>query len=66
MDAISNINKEIKSTVLMVTHDPFAASFCNRIVFIKDGKVKMEIASSGNRKDFFDRILEVQSVIGGE
>ncbi|MDK2564333.1 ABC transporter ATP-binding protein [Romboutsia sedimentorum] len=66
MNIISNINKEIKSTVLMVTHDPFAASFCNRIVFIKDGKVKMEIASSGNRKDFFDRILEVQSVIGGE
>ncbi len=66
MNTILNINNEIKSTVLMVTHDPFAASFCNRIIFIKDGKIKMEIASSGNRKDFFDRILEVQSVIGGE
>lgn len=66
MGTISKMNDEIKSTVLMVTHDPFAASFCKRIIFIKDGKIKMEIASNGDRKKFFDKILEVQSVIGGE
>ena len=66
METISKMNDEIKSTVLMVTHDPFAASFCKRIIFIKDGKIKMEITSNGDRKKFFDKILEVQSVIGGE
>ena len=66
MTTLSKMNDEIQSTVLMVTHDPFAASFCRRIIFIKDGKIKMEIASNGDRKKFFDKILEVQSVIGGE
>lgn len=66
MRTISKMNEEIESTVLMVTHDPFAASFCRRIIFIKDGKIKMEITSNGDRKKFFDKILEVQSVIGGE
>lgn len=66
MGTISKMNEEVESTVLMVTHDPFAASFCKRIIFIKDGKIKMEITSNGDRKKFFDKILEVQSVIGGE
>ncbi|MEW8957481.1 ABC transporter ATP-binding protein [Clostridium sp.] len=66
MTTLSKMNDEIQSTVLMVTHDPFAASFCRRIIFIKDGKIKMEITSNGDRKKFFDKILEVQSVIGGE
>lgn len=66
MNTISKMNSETNTTVLMVTHDPFAASFCKRIIFIKDGKIKLEIVSSGDRKKFFDKILEVQSVIGGE
>lgn len=65
MHTILKLNEDLNSTVLMVTHDPFAASFCKRIVFIKDGKIEMEIHSSGDRKQFFDKILEVQSVIGG-
>jgi putative ABC transport system ATP-binding protein len=66
MELIAKINKELKSTILMVTHDPFAASFCRRIIYLKDGKVKLEIISNGDRKKFFDRIIEVQSVIGGD
>lgn len=66
MLTISKMNTDINSTVLMVTHDPFAASFCKRIIFIKDGNIKMEITSDGNRKKFFDKILEVQSIIGGD
>ncbi|MBS4538958.1 ABC transporter ATP-binding protein [Clostridium sp. D2Q-11] len=65
MSIMSKMNDEMNSTVLMVTHDPFAASFCKRVIFIKDGKVKIEINSHGDRKKFFDKILEVQSVIGG-
>lgn len=65
MGILADLNEKYKSTIMMVTHDPFAASFCKRIVFIKDGNIEMEISSSGDRKKFFDRILEVQSVIGG-
>ncbi|KAB3530476.1 ABC transporter ATP-binding protein [Alkaliphilus pronyensis] len=65
MGIMGKMNQDISSTVLMVTHDPFAASFCKRVIFIKDGKVKMEINSNGDRKQFFDKILEVQSIIGG-
>ncbi|GED54182.1 ABC transporter ATP-binding protein [Brevibacillus borstelensis] len=66
MNTLKKINEERNSTVFMVSHDPFAASFCKRIIFIKDGAIKMEIASSGDRKEFFDRILEAESMIGGE
>lgn len=65
METISKMNKDADSTVLMVTHDPFAASFCKKIIFIIDGEIKMEIASCGDRKRFLDKILEVQGFIGG-
>ncbi|WML37434.1 ABC transporter ATP-binding protein [Clostridium sp. OS1-26] len=66
MNTIAKMNEEMNSTVFMVTHDPFAASFCKRIIFIKDGRIKLEITSAGDRKKFFDKILEIQSFIGGE
>lgn len=66
METFKKINEGRKSTILMVTHDPFAASFCRKIIFIKDGRIRLEIDSDGNRKKFFDKVLEAQSVIGGE
>lgn len=66
METIFDMNKRLESTVLMVSHDPFAASFCSRIIFIIDGQINIEINSDGDRKKFFDKILEIQSVIGGE
>ena len=66
MEIFTKINKERNSTVLMVTHDPFAASFCKKIIFIKDGMIILEINSNENRKEFFDKIIEAQAVIGGE
>ncbi|MDS0526001.1 ABC transporter ATP-binding protein [Clostridium sp. SHJSY1] len=66
MESFKKINKEKKSTIVMVTHDPFAASFCTRIIFIKDGSIKLEINSNGNRKEFFDKVMEAQLVMGGQ
>ncbi|WP_242221018.1 ABC transporter ATP-binding protein [Bacillus cereus group sp. BfR-BA-01380] len=65
MESFKKINEEKKATIVMVTHDPFAASFCQRIIFIKDGMIKLEINSNGNRKEFFDKIIEAQFIIGG-
>ncbi|MHA6483108.1 ABC transporter ATP-binding protein [Paenibacillus sp. strain BS8-2] len=65
MDALKNMNEKLKATVLMVTHDPFSASYCQRIVFIKDGKLFSEIRKGGNRQAFFQQILDALSVLGG-
>lgn len=66
MKCLKKMNDEKESTILMVTHDPFAASFCKKIIFIKDGKINMEIVRKGERKEFFDRILDCQAIIGGD
>src|SRR5690606_10015328 len=49
MDSLKEMNERFKATVLMVTHDPFSASYCERIVFIKDGKFYTEIRRGTNR-----------------
>lgn len=65
MKCFSKLNSQQGATIVMVTHDPFAASFCNRVVFIKDGTAGLEIAREGARKAFFDTILETLAVMGG-
>ena len=50
----------------MVTHDAFAASYCKRMLFIKDGRMFTELVKgSASRKEFFQKILDVLSVLGG-
>lgn len=64
---LTELNKRLEATILMVTHDAFSASYCHRILFIKDGKIFNELnRSNDSRKDFFAKILEVVSVLGGE
>lgn len=65
MEALETINKKRGATIAMVTHDAFAASFCNRIVMIKDGKFFLEIVKSSSRQVFFKEILDALSLIGG-
>lgn len=57
MHLIQKLNSEEQATILMVTHDPLAASFCQRIVFIKDGELVHEIHNRGNQKVFYDEIM---------
>ena len=66
MNSLERINEREGSTILMVTHDPFTASFCKKIVFIKDGMVNLEINREGSRKEFFDKILDCLSIMGGD
>ncbi|WP_168123003.1 ABC transporter ATP-binding protein [Paenibacillus sp. HB172176] len=65
MDSLKEMNERFKATVLMVTHDPFSASYCERIVFIKDGRFFSEIRRGSNRQAFFQQILDALSVLGG-
>ncbi len=64
---LEELNQTLSATILMVTHDAFSASYCQRILFIKDGEIFSEIhRGAKSRKDFFDEIIEVVSVLGGE
>lgn len=61
------LNKKMGATILMVTHDSFTASYANRILFIKDGKIFNEITKGNStRKEFFEKIIEVQTLLGGD
>lgn len=66
MDAFVDLNAKDGATILVVTHDPFVASFCQRIVFIKDGKLFSELRRKNQRHTFFQEILDTLSVLGGE
>ncbi|MCM1424331.1 MAG: ABC transporter ATP-binding protein [bacterium] len=67
LDMLEELNQKLSATILMVTHDSFTASYCRRILFIKDGKIFNEIRRGmKSRKDFFDEIMGVVSVLGGE
>ena len=68
MTKLEGINKEQGATILMVTHDSNAASFCNRILFIQDGKIFHELRrdeEKESRQDFYERILKVMTQLGG-
>ncbi len=66
MKYFEKLNSSNKNTILMVTHDPFAASYSNRIIFIKDGQVNMELIKEGSQKVFFEKILDCLATLGGE
>lgn len=67
LESLENLNKNLKATILMVTHDAFTASYCSRILFIKDGKIFNElIKGNSTRKDFFNKIIDVVTLLGGD
>ncbi|WEG73539.1 ABC transporter ATP-binding protein [Vagococcus intermedius] len=62
---LTAVNQQEQATILMVTHDAFTASYCQRILFIKDGAIFSEIVRQGTRKEFFQKIMDMQTAIGG-
>lgn len=67
LESFETMNRQYQATVLMVTHDSFAASYTNRVLFIRDGKIFTELRRGlQGRREFFDRIMEVVAMIGGE
>lgn len=67
LESLEDLNKNLNATILMVTHDAFTASYADRILFIKDGKLFNElIRGNDTRKEFFSKIIEVIAVLGGD
>ena len=65
LQCLSQMNEEFNTTIIMVTHDAFAASYCKRILFIKDGKIHARIDKDSSRKEFFKRIIDFLGSMGG-
>ena len=67
LETFENLNQKLGATILMVTHDAFTASYADRIIFIKDGKIFNELVKGNDtRKQFFEKIIEVQTLLGGD
>lgn len=65
MELLKRLNKEQEATMMLVTHDPLAASYCDRVVFIKDGTLYNEIYCGENHQTFYQKIMDVLSLLGG-
>lgn len=67
MELLSKLNKTLNTTILLVTHDPLAASYAKRILFLQDGKIFHELQRGAKtNQDFYHNILRVLSEMGGE
>lgn len=67
LEKLTYLNNNLGATILMVTHDAYAASYATRIIFINDGKIYNEIRKGNDtRKEFFDKIIDVVTLLGGD
>lgn len=67
LEGLKKLNNNYNSTILMVTHDAFSASYASRVIFIKDGKLFNEFErGNSSRKEFFEKIIDVVSILGGD
>ena len=67
LEMMEDMNQALHATILMVTHDPFSASYCKKILFLKDGKIFNKIEKGNQqRKDFYNEILDVLALLGGD
>ena len=66
MNLLKTLNKEMDSTILMVTHDAYVASMCHRVLFIKDGRIYQEIVAGDHESEFYQRILDMLTFLGGD
>ena len=67
LECFETMNRDYQATVLMVTHDSFAASYTHRVLFIRDGRIFTELRrGTTSRQEFFERIMEVVAMMGGE
>lgn len=67
LETMAAINQKLDATILMVTHDPFCASFCGRILVLKDGKIFTETRKGRKtRREFFIEILDILTLLGGD
>lgn len=63
--AFKKAQRQLDATTFMVTHDSFSASYCDRVIVMKDGRVYQELVSNGNHHEFLEELLEVLLALNG-
>ena len=65
LECLKRINEQMEATIIMVTHDPFSASYSKRVYMLSDGAIKCQISKGENRKVFYSQILDLLATMGG-
>ncbi len=65
LQVFNDLNKNYNKTILMVTHDAISASYCDRVLFIKDGIIFTELVKGNSTKEFYHKILNTVAMLGG-
>ena len=65
LECLKRINEQTEATIIMVTHDPFSASYSKRVYMLSDGAIKCQISKGENRKVFYSQILDLLATMGG-
>lgn len=66
LECFDMLNRDGRATILMVTHDPFCASYAKDVYMLSDGKMLCRLSRGNSRKNFYDRIIDVQASMGGD
>ena len=67
LETLSNMNQHMGATIMMVTHDAYAASYSTRTIFIRDGRLFNEVRrGASDQTEYYQRIMDVVSFLGGE
>lgn len=66
LECFRTVNERGQATILMVTHDPFCASYAKDVYMLGDGKIMCRVTRGNDRKEFYDRIIDVQTSMGGD
>ncbi|MCI7596680.1 MAG: ABC transporter ATP-binding protein [Lachnospiraceae bacterium] len=66
LECLSRVNEDSGATILMVTHDSYCASYAKEVYLLKDGMVQCKINKGNSRKEFYDRIIDLQAAMGGD
>lgn len=66
MECFREVNERREATILMVTHDPFCASYAKDAYILKDGIIQCRLTRGKDRKEFYDRIIDMQASTGGD
>lgn len=66
LECLRGVNENGQATILMVTHDPFCASYARDVYMLCDGRMICRISRGADRKEFYDRIIDMQTSMGGE
>ncbi len=66
LDCLKSVNDSKRATILMVTHDAYSASYAKDVYILKDGQIWCRISRGESRKEFYDRIIDMQASMGGD